>query len=54
MATKKKKPESAPKAFTEDPTATAPAFGHEVYCSRCCGMVNFNGCADAHCPVKKP
>jgi len=28
-------------------------YGSEVHCSRCGGMVNFNGCPDADCPVRK-
>jgi len=46
MAKKSKKADKAPA------TAKAIEPKHEVYCPKCEGMVNGNGCAEAGCPVK--
>ena len=50
-----KKKNQSPTASV-DPAATEPAvfagpYGGEVMCSKCSGMVNFNGCAEQGCPV---
>lgn len=53
MAKKKKasQPAAASSASAPATAATPQAFGSETYCSKCGGNVNFNGCADAECPV---
>lgn len=41
------------KKTTAAPEKPKPvSYGSEVHCSKCQGMVNFNGCAEADCPIR--
>lgn len=50
---KKKKTAKKNRAPEKPAAPAAPAMPeqHEVFCSRCAGMVNGNGCAKSDCPV---